>query len=272
MGKRDKIARRLLDLGINEPQVPRQEVLKLTGEEEEFRGRVMDFAREGVNQDTQTALEQLRGIATGGDPTQLPEFQSVMDVIQARGDRSARGLGRSLRIAGNAPGASSKGRDVIGRKITDVQSEMTAAAVPFLRDERARQFQATGALADLASRTDQERLGKLNVGQNAAQMVRLIDQAAEDAKFNQAQTALDIRFNVQPKLLSGAFDAISANDARTSSLAHITNAAGIAKGIGSIASTGISLGGIAQGGMQGGISGLLKAGQNAGMGNRLAVP
>lgn len=99
----------------------------------------------------------------------LPEVQGIIQEVTAKGDLLANRIGRSLQKAGSF--ASTAGRDVLGRAVTDVQKSLTASLAPFAESERRRRTSLIPIL---------ERLGLTQ-----EERPRLIEQAGLDALFSQ---------------------------------------------------------------------------------------
>lgn len=199
--------RRLVDIAQEDVSIPRRQITATNELETKTRDLANRFVDSGPSKDRQFAQERAREFASGRDVTQLPELQAVMDRILTEGGREARGLARALKITGNDPGTSSKGRDILGRSLTDVQGRLLEAATPFLESERGRQFAAIPLIDDLARAETNEKLTQLGVGERVGAQVRQLEQLINDATFNQAMQEVEMRYQIQPALLQSAIGA-----------------------------------------------------------------
>jgi len=222
----------LLKRGTETPNVGTQKIAPASKLEQTTQKLASDFVNSGQSAAREDALKSAQDFAKGSDVTQLPELQAIMDNIQGRGDRSLRSIGRSLKITGNDPGSSSKGRDIIGRAATDVQSSMMEAAAPFLESERQRRFAAIPLIDNIVQSQTNEKLTKLGVGERVGAQVRNLQQMVNDADYNRQMQELEYRYKIQPALL-GQVIVARPPEVQQGALSQIREVAGTAASVGS---------------------------------------
>jgi len=117
------------------------------------------------------------------DIMSLPEVQGLMSQIQQAGSKESNRLGRTLQLTGGA--ATSKGRNILGQNVTDMQNQMASSMSNFLNAERARKLQATGMMGDLQGAQTTDLLSKISTGSQIGSLQRQIEQQSLDATYNQ---------------------------------------------------------------------------------------
>ena len=234
---KNKAIGELLKRGSEEATAPTRSIEQFSGLEKDTQRLAGNFVNSGPNENRVLASKKAQEYANGKDPTTLPEFQAVMDRIRDEGDRSARNLNRSLRLSGNQAGASSKGKDVIGRDVTNTDMRRTEAAMGFLNAERNRQFQSLDLLNRLSEAETEEKLQKMGVGERVGAQMRLLGQAVRDATFSQQMEGLRLRYEVQPNMLRTV--ASQPDKVSQGALSQVREVAGTVADIGSM---GISMG------------------------------
>lgn len=130
------------------------------------------------------AIDTIRKIMYGP----IEELPGLEGALQRIGEVGARALGskkRSLAATGNLPSESSKGRDVYGRLMTDVEKEMITAAYPFYAQGMEAKLNAPVTLANLGVQDVATRTG---VGTTTGALPRTIEQSILDAIFEATRT------------------------------------------------------------------------------------
>jgi len=190
----------LYNMAMN-PQAPRRGVADFDPFEQLMTNYMKQFAQGEPNQNRQLAGEKAREFAEGSDPTQLPEFKAIMDLVQQAGDQNLRNAGRGLRTQGNDVLSSRKGAEAIDRRNADEQAKMVAAATPFLEAERGRQWAAVTFLDQLATMENNEKLQRIEVGDRAGAKLRGMKQQVLDESYNQQMANLEAKGNWLMSLL-----------------------------------------------------------------------
>jgi hypothetical protein len=113
----------------------------------------------------------------------LPEVQGLMSQIQQAGSKESNRLGRTLQLSGGA--GTSKGRNILGQNVTDMQNQMASSMSSFLNAERDRKLTATGMMADLESSKTSDLLSKISTGSSISSLARQIEQQGLNAQYNQ---------------------------------------------------------------------------------------
>ena len=102
----------------------------------------------------------------------LPEVQAIIDKAQRQGDLITNRIGRALQTSGNF--STTSGRDVLGRAVSEVESNLVATLAPFAEGQRNRRANLIPILEQLGL-TQEER-------------ERATEQAELDAKFRKETT------------------------------------------------------------------------------------
>jgi len=141
--KRVKYAQNAL-LGLARGPAPNMPLLGVAGEdalEEELynltRGRLSQLGGPSPYDESKRAVRSLMDI---GDPTQSDVYQGILSRAAEAGTRSNRNVGRALRLSGNAPTASGKGRDILGRNTDDWTQGMAVSLADYVAKRRASEF------------------------------------------------------------------------------------------------------------------------------------
>lgn len=117
-------------------QLPETDQAKLarTGLFELATGDLPDIPRRGIARAKPIPFKE----GEQEDFWSMPEVQGIIMEAVQKGDLLANRIGRALQATGNM--ASSPGRDVLGRAVTDVQKSLTASLAPFAEAQRGRAF------------------------------------------------------------------------------------------------------------------------------------
>ena len=204
----NKIAtKELLKRGTETPSVATQKIATASQLEQTTQKMASEFVSSDPSQARAEALQGAQAFAKGTDLSKNESLQAIFERISGEGDRSTRSLARSLKITGNDPGSSSKGRDIIGRSVTDVQGRLMEAAASFLEAQEQRKFAAIPMIDNIAQAQTNEKLTKLGVGERAGAQVRQLQQMVNDADFNRQMQELELRYRLQPALLNSVIAA-----------------------------------------------------------------
>lgn len=145
------------------------------------RTRLSDIAEEGppevplqgvaplpeMTEERQLARETGKELIQQQDIFSLPEVQAIISEARRTGDLLANRIGRALQTTGNI--TSTSGRDILGRAVSDVESNLVATLAPFAESQRNRRASLIPQLESL--------------GLNEEERERLIAQAKLDAQF-----------------------------------------------------------------------------------------
>lgn len=196
----------------------------------------------------QEAMAATRPLMEGGDPTQSDVYQGILSEALRTGTQSNRNVGRALRLSGNAPTASGKGRDILGRNTDQWTQGMAVSLADYVAGEKNRQLQAAGMYGDLAQAG--ERSGALTRAEagNAAQMMRAIQQQRADAEYQQAMQYYDWLTRIRPGILTSVIGGAQISPTQPSSLSSFSQGVGNMGNImAGIQSMGSSIGSLFQG-------------------------
>jgi hypothetical protein len=138
------------------PAVPRREIAPLPP----------------ITEERKLARETAKELIAPQDFFQLPEVQGIIQEARTTGDLLANRIGRGLQLAGAF--ATTPGRDILGRTVTNVQKSLAASLAPFAAEERGRRRGLIPTLEGLGL-TEEER-------------ARGVTQAEKDALFQQQLT------------------------------------------------------------------------------------
>jgi len=200
-----KAREELLKRGKENVRVPRREIAGLSPLEQWAAQYATQYAKSPVPGAYDTAAKLAQAFATGkNDFLNSREWQALQGTIMRQGEELGRRLTRGLTLKGNSPITSSKGRDVLGRSVTDIQQQLMTAALPYIEQDRQRQFAAIPLMANLEQAKAQAQLSRLDVGENVGQKLRLLEQAIKDSQYNQIMQQLQYRYQIQPQILSSA--------------------------------------------------------------------
>jgi hypothetical protein len=136
------------------------------------RNRLIDLSNSGMPNvplqgvaDTPTreqilARDTATQMAQPTDIFSLPEVQGVIQKTMQEGNLLANRLSRSLQLSGNL--TSTPGRDVLGRAVSDVQSNLSASLADFANQERNRRVNLIPVLESLGQADQATQQNKLN--------------------------------------------------------------------------------------------------------------
>ena len=225
--------RRLYELGTQEaPTQPVQQVALADPLQQQAYNLASQYAGGGLSPAYNTALGLMTQYATQPvDVTAMPGFQGIWDKVLSEGSRSSRNLQRALKLSGNAATNTSKGRDIMGRQQSDVEAGLMAAALPFLQQAESQRFQAGMALPQLAQQQENAALSRINAGTQAGSMMRMIQQAINDAQYNAAMNDLFFKYETQPGLLQSTL----VNPSLTQKTGWLTGTNQVLSGMGELA-------------------------------------
>lgn len=168
--------------GGGDPSVKFQQIPQ-SPEAIKARTRLSDIAEEGppdvplqgvaplpeMTEERQLARETGKELIQQQDIFSLPEVQAIISEARRTGDLLTNRIGRALQTTGNI--TSTSGRDILGRAVSDVESNLVATLAPFAESQRNRRASLIPQLESLGL-TEEERK-------------RLVAQAELDAKFRQ---------------------------------------------------------------------------------------
>ena len=159
------------------------------------------FARSDIPPELQTAIsETIKTATTPVDVTQVPELAALIEQTERFGQKESTRLAQSIQIRGGS--ASTGGRNVLGQKLQDIQSNILATLAPFASTLRQLKEQAVSRLADLSSQKTGLELTKIGVAGEAGSMMRNIQQRINDALFAQQTEQQRLKFEVAPGIRS----------------------------------------------------------------------
>jgi len=191
----------LLKRGTEEPpNFPQQKVAGMTDLESYIQSMLGDYVKQGPSKTRQNALDLASKTANEPyDVMQLPEVQGLMKSITEAGQQEGNRLNRGMQLRGSSQ--SSKGRDILGRNVTDMQQKMASSISPFLEAERQRQFQSIGLMSDIENAQVADLLQKLQTGSNIGALPRQLLQQNLNADFSNAMQPIDFRYGTQANIL-----------------------------------------------------------------------
>ncbi len=182
---------------------PTRQIADLSDSELEVERQTQALLGAGPSPEREAVLQEtLRMATTATDVANLPELQAILADITERGEIEANRLGRGLQLRGSI--GSTPGRDILGRKLTDVQRSLVGAAAPFLSEARQLKAQAGQDVSTIVGQREGETLNRLGLGGAVGSLRRNISQAKLDAPLEQALRDIEFRFQIQPGLLANA--------------------------------------------------------------------
>lgn len=151
-----KQAVELLKNLMNQTNLPKQQVAGLTDMEKTAGNQISSLLTNGIPGMTDAFNAAKEEMNKSTDIMSLPEVQGLFKSINEAGSLESNRLGRTLQLKGSA--SSSKGRDVLGRNVTDTQQKLASSIAPFLEAERSRKYNAINLLANLGERATTQPL------------------------------------------------------------------------------------------------------------------
>jgi hypothetical protein len=165
---------------LKNKKLPLQKTAGLTAQGQSAIDQISDIQANGISGlDDATKLASDYANNTT-DIMSLPEVQGLFKQINEAGSLESNRLGRTLQLSGSA--SSSKGRDVLGRNVTDTQQKLAASISPFIESERDRRYNAISLLAGLS---EQQSTLPINLGLTADSTLRDIQNQKYAADYNQ---------------------------------------------------------------------------------------
>ena len=164
--------------------MPLQGVAEISPLEEYIQQLTQNYVKSETPSTYQNAIDLASKTANeSSDIMSLPEVQGLMSQIQQAGSKESNRLGRTLQLSGGA--GTSKGRNILGQNVTDMQNQMASSMSSFLNAERDRKLTATGMMADLESSKTSDLLSKISTGSSISSLARQIEQQGLNAQYNQ---------------------------------------------------------------------------------------
>jgi len=179
---------------------PTQKIAGFSELEKTTQGLARSFVTQPSSPDRLLAQKKARE-ALDADGTDTKSFNAIFDKILGEGERTTRSLGRALKLSGNDPGLSAKGRDVLGRAQSDVESNLVAAASQHLQGEANVQTARISLLDNLTRAENETKRQALDVGRTVGAEMRQFEQMINDAAFNRSMQEMQLRYQIQPGLL-----------------------------------------------------------------------
>jgi len=220
-----ELAKRAGETGVS----PTQKIAGFSELEKTTQGLARSFVTQPSSPDRLLAQKKARE-ALDADGTDTKSFNAIFDKILGEGERTTRSLGRALKLSGNDPGLSAKGRDVLGRAQSDVESNLVAAASQHLQGEANVQTARISLLDNLTRAENETKRQALDVGRTVGAEMRQLEQMINDANFNRSMQEMQLRYQIQPGLLR---DVIAANPTYTDAgfLGKVNELAGTVKNV-----------------------------------------
>lgn len=187
--------------------VPLREIAPLS----DLENKALELAREFLSDTSaEVTIDKAIEIATqiAESPVDFDSelIQSAIGEVRREGDLALNRIGRQLQSQGTL--STSGGRDILGRKITDIRQAEISAATPLILAERDRKERATSLLPQFAAAKSGQRIGKIAVGQEAGSLLRNLQQAIKNATFNKQTSELNLQTSVIPNLLKSLFTGV----------------------------------------------------------------
>lgn len=178
---------KLLELAEGKPPaVPRRGIAPL-----QPLGKEQELART-------TAMELIQP----QDIFALPEVQGIIQETTIAGNLLGNRLSRALQSAGAF--ASTPGRDVLGRAVTDVQKSLAASLAPFAAEERARRRSLIPVLEGLGLTEELRKQGFTQAELNALfQQETIESQQLQTFTIPLLQSIIGLQPGVQPIITGG---------------------------------------------------------------------
>jgi hypothetical protein len=182
------------------PNFPLQQTAGMTSLEEYIQGLLGNYVKSPASATRQNAIDLATKTANEPyDVTQFPEVQGLMKRITEAGQTEGNRLMRGMQLRGSS--SSSRGRDILGRNVTDMQQKIASGLSPYLESERQRQFGAIGLMSDLENAQTADLLQKLSTGSQFGALPRQILQDIYDKQYAQQNAPINFRYSTQPGIL-----------------------------------------------------------------------
>jgi len=194
-----KAAEELLRIGTKgRPDFKALKIADMSDLEKVQQALAMQFSMER-SPEVQTALDTLGEFGQYKDVLDVPEFKGLYDTILREGNLMANRLGRSLQISGNA--SSTPGSKLMGRQVTDVQSQLQAGLSPYAQSLMNLRYQAPLTAAELST---SDVMNRMNTAGQVGYLPRAIQDLKNQARFNVQQQKALFPYQVQAPTLAAA--------------------------------------------------------------------
>ncbi|MFA5382222.1 MAG: hypothetical protein WC356_03585 [Candidatus Micrarchaeia archaeon] len=181
--------------------MPLQGVADLTPLEQYIQQITQNYVKSSQPNTYQNAIDLASKTANEStDIMSLPEVQGLMSQIQEAGSKESNRLGRTLQLTGGA--GTSKGRNVLGQNVTNMQNQMASSMSNFLNAERARKLQATGLMSDLQNAQSSDLLQKIQTGSAVGSLPRQMQQQQLNSLYGQQMMPWTQQASILQSLLS----------------------------------------------------------------------
>jgi len=186
---------------------PKREIAALSELEKVSIELAGEFVKSDLDPLLMTSISETLKTATEPiDVTKVPELAALIKRTEEFGQGEANRLAQAIQIRGGS--GSTGGRNVLGQKLEDIQTNILATLAPYAQSLRQMKEGAVGRLADLSSQVTGEKLGRVQVAGEAGGLMRNIEQNIYNALFEQEQGTQRLRYEVAPniygKILGGA--------------------------------------------------------------------
>lgn len=164
------------------PELPTREVLGLSPQEVQTQGLISRFVDSSSPQRGEAIDVLSQMLNRDSDITQLPEFKSILDVVNRDTDDRVNSAIRRTKLQGmDTSGAQGS---AVGRELAAGRTAQVAALAPFAESERNRKLQISQLMDQLLQSGDQDALERIGLSQAGGEMTRGIGQAQSDAEFD----------------------------------------------------------------------------------------
>jgi hypothetical protein len=137
------------------------------------------------------------------DIFELPEVQGIISNAIKEGNLLANRIGRSLQLGGNT--SSTTGRDVLGRTVSDIESNISASLAPFAESERNRRANLIPVLESIGLTEEERQRGYSQDVLDAIYQKQLTEMGQSmDYIFPLLASTISLQPGYQPMVKSGS--------------------------------------------------------------------